>query len=109
MPKTNWIGTTNVSPDESVSYCNLKVENGFVIDLRDKQQCNSDYVACSAPLFVYDHELFWDGLKNDEKIQNEHQISNGITALFQKSKLMTVNIEWEDIGNLKKYQEILSQ
>lgn len=109
LPKTNWIGTTNVSPDESVSYCNLKVENGFVIDLRDKQQCNSDYVAFSAPLFVYDHELFWDGLKNDEKIQNEHQISNGITALFQKSKLMTVNIEWEDIGNLKKYQEILSQ
>ena len=109
LPKTNWIGTTKVSQDESNSYCNLKVENGLVHEIRDKQICNSDYVAFSAPLFVKDYEIFWEGLKNNKKIKNEHQISNGIISLFQKSTLTAVDIKWEDIGDLKKYQKILSE
>ena len=109
LPQTNWIGTTKVSPDESVSYCNLKVENGLVTEIRDKQRSDSNYLAFSAPLFVNDHEIFWDGLKNNKVIQNEHQISNGISILYQKSSLTAVNIEWEDIGDLKKYQDILTQ
>ena len=60
-------------------------------------------------MFVNDHEIFWDGLKNNKVIQNEHQISNGISILYQKSSLTAVNIEWEDIGDLKKYQDILTQ
>ena len=60
-------------------------------------------------MFVNDYEIFWEGLKNNEIIQNEHQISNGITALFEKSTLIPIDIEWEDIGDLKKYQNILSQ
>jgi thiamine kinase-like enzyme len=109
LPQTNWIGTTKVSHDESKSYCNLKVKNGLVHEIRDKQTCNSDYVAFSAPLFVKDHKIFWEGLKNNKKIENEHQISNGIISLFQKSTLTAVDIKWEDIGDFKKYKKILSE
>ena len=109
LPQTNWIGTTKVSPDESESYCNLKIKNDLVTEIRDKKRCTSDYVAFSAPLFVNDHEIFWKGLEDNEIIQNEHQISNGVTALFQKSTLTAINIEWEDIGDLKKYKNISSQ
>tara|TARA_Y100000310_G_scaffold298696_1_gene332867 strand:+ start:2963 stop:4531 length:1569 start_codon:yes stop_codon:yes gene_type:complete len=109
LPESNWIGTTKVSPDESVSYCNLKVKNGLVVGIQDKIKSDSEYVAFSAPLFVNDYEIFWNGLKNNEKIQNEHQISNGINTLFKKSTLSAIDIKWEDIGDLKKYKNILSQ
>ena len=68
LPQTNWIGTTKVSHDESKSYCNLKVKNGLVHEIRDKQTCNSDYVAFSAPLFVKDHKIFWEGLKDRKSV-----------------------------------------
>ena len=68
---------------ESVSYCNLKVEHGFVNGIRDKQRCNSGYVAFSAPLFVYDHELLF---RNSSSSFNDLSIPSCFTWLLISNK-----------------------
>ena len=71
---------------ESISYCNLKIEKWHSSPIFEiKQISNSNYVAFSAPLFIKDHKIFWEGLKNNKKIKNEHQISNGIISSYLKN------------------------
>jgi len=68
LQKNNWIGVTKVSTKESSKYCNVAVQNGQVIDIRDKLESGTEYFAFSAPLYVKDHKIFWDSLKSNKII-----------------------------------------
>ena len=109
LQKNNWIGVTKVSVKESSKYCNVAVQNGQVIDIRDKLESGTEYFAFSAPLYVKDYKIFWDSLKSNKRIQDEHQISNGIKGLMNKSNLTAIEIKWENLGDLEKYQDALSE
>ena len=59
LQKNNWIGITKISAEESTKYCNVGVQNGQVIDIRDKLESGPEYFAFSAPLYVKDYKIFW--------------------------------------------------
>ena len=35
----NWIGISKINSNESSSYCNISIDNGKVLEIRDKQKC----------------------------------------------------------------------
>lgn len=101
----NWLGIEKVDESESINYCNVAIQNGKVTDIRDKELCNANYFAFTAPLFVHDYTDFWNALKNSDLIKNEHQISNGIHALI-KNGLESFETSWINIGDIEKYNQL---
>ena len=58
VPNGNWIGTKSVDSTQSENYCNAKIRDGIVVDLKDKEKCPSDFVAFTGFLYVKDLGLF---------------------------------------------------
>ena len=106
LPNENWIGVSKVMVNESDQYCNVGIKNKRVVDIRDKIKSSKDYYAFTGLLFVKDYKEFWNGLKKNVMIKKERQVSNGLVELMKGSGLYTKKIKWNDIGDLKKYQEI---
>jgi len=103
----NWLGIEKIPPSESVHYCNVLIEHDKVKDIRDKKESNSDYYAFTTPLFVHDFSNFWTALEQNQLINNEHQISNGIQTLMN-SGLYAYETKWINLGDLEKYNAIKS-
>jgi len=108
-PNKNWIGISKVPISESDQYCNVLVKEEIVKNIIDKKTSPSNYYAFTGLTYIKDHEIFWKGLKKEILIKNEHQISNGLKRLMEKSNLYTKIIKWQDMGTLKQFQEIQKQ
>ena len=104
VPNGNWIGTKAVNSEESENYCNAKVKDGIVVDMKDKEICSSEYVAFTGFLYVKDFEIFWKNLEDTKTIKGEHQISNGLKGLMDGPGLFGVEMNWTDLGDIKKYR-----
>jgi len=104
VPNGNWIGTKSVDSIQSKDYCNVKIRDGIVVDIKDKEKCSSDFVAFTGFLYVKDFEIFWKNLEDTTIIQGEHQISNGLKGLMNGPGLFGVEMNWTDLGDIKKYR-----
>ncbi len=104
VPNGNWIGTKSVDSKQSENYCNAKIRDGIVVDLKDKEKCSSDFVAFTGFLYVKDFEIFWKNLEDTRAIKGEHQISNGLKGLMDGPGLFGVEMNWTDLGDIKKYR-----
>ncbi|HHT9159593.1 MAG TPA: NTP transferase domain-containing protein [Candidatus Brocadiaceae bacterium] len=107
----NWLGLSTVSYEESYRYCNIKVEHGDVaVDVLDKEAGTwPPYKAFIGLWYIKDHDIFWEGLKLKNFIKGEHQVSNGIKALIASRKTKAVDIDWIDVGDKGKYQDLISK
>ncbi len=102
----SWLGVSPVAPAESGRYCNLKVVNGQVMDLRDKTHVTDPtFLAFVGFCYIKDYSVFWSALGNRETIAGEHQISNGLRALIQQTRVQGRPIDWTDVGDLEKYKK----
>lgn len=103
----NWLGVAPVPPAESGRYCNLKVVNGAVVELRDKAHVTDPaFQAFVGFCYIRDHEVFWAALSSTDMVAGEHQISNGLRALISQSRVQARPIEWTDVGDQEKYRKV---
>ena len=106
----NWLGVAKVPEEESQKYCNLKVDSGKIVDIRDKEAVSgSEYYAFIGLCYIKDHQVFWDGLRAKNIVAGEHQVSNGIRALIESRQTLAMEVQWNDVGDLEKYTKVLSQ
>ena len=102
---SNWLGVAPVTSDITQHYCNLKVVDGRITDLRDKEKIHDPmYQAFVGLCFIRDYTLFWDALGTTKTIAGEHQVSNGLTTLIQNTKVCAESIVWTDVGDFEKYK-----
>ncbi|MGZ5280612.1 MAG: NTP transferase domain-containing protein, partial [Pseudobdellovibrionaceae bacterium] len=108
-PTQNWLGVAPVDPAVSANYCNLKIVGPKVTELRDKTTVtDSSFQAFVGLCYIKDFEVFWQALKNQETVAGEHQVSNGIRALIEKTDVRAQSIEWTDVGDAEKYKQTVS-
>jgi len=106
----NWLGVARINPSESSSYCNVKIMDDRVIGLRDKAFVNDGAFQTFVGLcHIKDFSVFWTALDNDEIVAGEHQISNGIRALIEKTHVQARTIEWTDVGDAEKYKKTVGR
>ena len=106
----NWFGVARIDPSESGIYCNLKVIDGCVMELRDKAHVDDPaFQAFVGLCHIKDFPVFWAALDNDETVAGEHQISNGIGALIEKTEVKARTIEWTDVGDADKYKKTVAR
>lgn len=106
----NWLGVARVSALESRSYCNLKIIDDRVVELRDKSYVEDPaFQAFVGLCHIKDYSVFWAALDNKEVVAGEHQISNGIKALIDKTDVRAQSIEWTDVGDADKYKKTVSR
>ncbi len=103
VPKGNWVGTKRVDPSLSPNYCNFLVNDGIVVDIKDKKKCDDKHLAFTGFLHVHNFDIFWKSLENTSIVQGEHQISNGLTGLIEGPGLFAVEMNWTDLGDSEKY------
>jgi len=103
VPKGNWVGTKRVDPSLSPNYCNFLVNDGIVVDIKDKKKCDGQHLAFTGFLHVRDYDIFWKSLENTSIVNGEHQISNGLTGLTEGPGLFAVEMNWTDLGDSEKY------
>ena len=103
--KNDWLGTASIHKIDSLNYCNLQIINGVVTDVVDKELVpDESYSAFVGLCHISNFTIFWLALKNSEIIAGEHQISNGIKALIKGRAVISMPIEWTDVGDEKKYK-----
>lgn len=107
---SNWLGVAHVDSTQTNRYCNLKIVNDEVVDLRDKTIVTEPgYQAFVGLCQISDYSIFWRALESTAVIAGEHQISNGIQALIQQTKVIPQEIAWSDVGDAEKYKEMVSR
>ena len=104
VPTGNWVGTKKVDSSQSKNYCNFLVKDSIVINIKDKEECDENYLAFTGFLHVKDYEIFWKSLENTLTVKGEHQISNGLSGLIDGPGLFAVEMNWTDLGDLEKYE-----
>jgi len=103
-PSENWFGVSAQLSSTPEQYCNMKVENGDVTAISDKEALISpDYKTFIGLCFINDFELFWSHLDVEQLIKGEPQISSGLKALVKFSPVKAISFDWMDIGDTEKY------
>lgn len=106
----NWLGVAHVDPLKSDQYCNLRIVNDQVVGLSDKALVTDPtYQAFVGLCHIRDYQIFWTALESTTLVAGEHQISNGIQALIQKTEVRAQSINWSDVGDAEKYKTIVSR
>lgn len=106
----NWLGVDAVAPEQTSSYCMVKVEGAVVTDLKDKEQIRDDaYKAFVGLCFIQDFGLFWKAFEIGEIVAGERQVSNGIKLLVRESVVSAVPINWTDVGDFQKYKRAVER
>lgn len=101
----DWLGVAPVNAEDSASYCNLKIENGRAVALRDKQRVDeSGFRAFVGLAHVKSHEAFWRGLRDGALVAGEKQLSPGLAALVNAGTAYAHDIAWRDIGTIDRYK-----
>lgn len=106
----NWLGVSRIDPSESERYCNLKVVNHRITELRDKETITDPaFQAFVGLCHIVNFEVFWAALENTQPVAGEHQISNGIRALIQNTTMYAKSVQWTDVGDQEKYKKAVSR
>lgn len=106
----NWLGVARVDSAQSDRYCNLKIIDDRIVDLRDKTIVTDPaYQAFVGLCHIKDYPIFWRALENTAIVAGEHQISNGIQALIQHTVVIPQLTSWSDVGDAEKYKEVVSR
>lgn len=106
----NWLGTAHVDPIHSDRYCNLKVVENQIVALSDKILVSDPaYQAFVGLCYISDYQIFWEALENPTLVAGEHQISNGIRALIEKTRVIPQAIIWNDVGDAVKYRDMVNR
>jgi len=104
----NWVGVSEINIAESERYCNVKIANGLVVDIRDKVYTTEPgHKAFVGLCFIKDFTIFWPALENREMVAGEHQISNGLRALITQVPVRAQEIKWTDVGDADGYRKAL--
>ena len=104
--KNNWVGVSKVKSSETINYCNLKIENNLISDIKDKIKVSSkNHKAFIGLCFIENHKLFWKALKEKKITDGERQISNGLQGLIDFDTLKAIELNWDDVGTLEKYKK----
>lgn len=104
--QNNWMGTAQVSANDTQNYCNFEVKAGRIISIKDKQKVDPIVFESFVGLcYVKDTDLFFQGLENLTLKSGEVQVSNGIQALIDNSIVETKHIDWIDVGGKAKYKK----
>lgn len=108
--RNNWLGVSRIDPAESACYCNLKVANNRVTELRDKEAITDPaFQAFVGLCHIVDFSVFWVALENTQPVAGEHQISNGIRALIESTAVYAKSMKWTDVGDQEKYKKAVSR
>ncbi|MBI3293354.1 MAG: NTP transferase domain-containing protein [Deltaproteobacteria bacterium] len=93
---TNWIGVAPV--DNPARFCTAALDpRGNVLDLSDKSATTKNHLAYIGLAGIRSAEKFWEALeRRTTLIQNERQVSNGLTALIPG--LVGKRFHWLDTG-----------
>jgi NDP-sugar pyrophosphorylase family protein len=103
--QNDWLGTASVPESDSPNYCNLEIVNGIITDVIDKELViNENFHAFVGLCHISNFSIFWQALENSETIAGEHQISNGIRALIKGRAVISMPVDWTDVGDEKKYK-----
>ncbi|MEX0300722.1 MAG: NTP transferase domain-containing protein [Kordiimonas sp.] len=108
-PDNNWIALGKETASHPEAYCNMKVSEGIVSDIADKQFPSPDYKHFTGLLFIKDHDVFWKHLLSNELKAGERQVSNGIAGLVHEKSLDAVQTDWSDLGDYSSYKAALEQ
>jgi choline kinase/thiamine kinase-like enzyme len=104
----NWIGVAEVNLDDTIDYCNVAIEDGYVTSIKDKIRCGPEDLSFTGVLYVKDYKEFWQGLNSETKVKNELQISNGLLKLIDGPGLVAIEVNWDDVGSEEKYNNIIA-
>ena len=108
--ESDWLGVAKVDPDESASYCNLKIQNGKVQGILDKTKASgADYQAFVGLCHIQSYQEFWSALADGFLIKGEHQVSSGIQALVRKGEAGAQEVAWQDVGTFEKYRALVTK
>lgn len=100
----SWAGVGTVDAGESARYCNLRVDDGRVVEIRDKREAAGDgWMAFTGFMRVDEPEVFWLGIEAATPVAGEIQVSAGLEALAAAGGLGAVEHPWTDVGEAPAY------
>jgi dTDP-glucose pyrophosphorylase len=106
----NWLGVARIDSLYSDRYCNLKIVDNQIVGLCDKTLVTDPaYQAFVGLCHINDYQIFWQALESKTLVAGEHQISNGIRALIEKTNVLPHSISWNDVGDAVKYKDMVSR
>ena len=109
----NWVAVADAEYKEADKYCNIKVINGKVEGVVDKQRPNKSeyecYSAFTGLAFIKDWDIFWSGIKDPTLIEGERQVSLGLDKLIKSKKVKPYYINWIDVGTYESYKKIIGE
>lgn len=100
----NWIGVAPRPSDQSYKYCNVKIENDKVIEIKDKQYCDDSYQSFIGLMHIKDVGMFFNNLF--EGIRTKTEISQ---AFKNNLNLYAYNCSWKDFGTYELYKNEISK
>lgn len=100
-PDIDWLGISPIT--DTKPYNTVMFENGFVANMRDKEQCDNTH-AWIGLAGIHNYTTFWKALAADNSlIAGERQLSNGLKALVE-SGMRGVEFTWFDTGAVANYE-----
>ncbi len=106
----SWLGVAPVPVGDTPRYCNLRVDVGRIGELRDKVPVTDPaYQAFVGLCYIYEHQVFWEGLERGEIVAGEHQVSSGLRALIARCEVQPQSIVWTDVGTAETYGRAVSK
>ena len=106
----NWLGVAQIDPAYSDHYCNLNIIDNRIVALRDKILVTDPaFQAFVGLCHIHSYKIFWRALESTTLVAGEHQISNGIQALIEKTNVIPYPIIWNDVGDADKYKKMASR
>ena len=106
----NWMGAFKSNKLNSIDYCNLVTKKNDIKEIIDKKKIrNKKNLSIFVGLaFIKDYKIFWDGFKFIKS--GEPQVSMGFKNILKKNKILKkINIDWEDAGSRKNYEELITK
>ncbi len=102
-PDHDWMGISEIEPNESERYCTTRLEGDLVVRLDNKVKNNNQY-AYIGLAGIHDYELFWESLTNNKYlIKDEYQVTNGFGGAVNRRKLHAIRFTWHDTGTEQNY------
>ncbi len=100
----NWIGVSKT--DELENYSTCKVENGKLVDFKNKSENSYEY-AYTGIAAIKDHEKFWEKFENSKKNKGSKEVEN--VVVFYKPFFADLHVEeisWIDVGRKSLYEDL---
>lgn len=108
---TSWAGVAAIpAGTKPERWCRIVEVDGklHVVDKRPDGPSGSAWVGL-ARILPEDLDLFWGGVMSAKLVENELQISGGLTDLAEAGRLDTRHVTWTDVGDEQAYARAVAQ